>query len=410
MIEAIERSTAKHQDERGQFLVAMAGALATYGATANYLETAVSQCASRLGVKAQVFAMPTGVFASIDTNGEDVTHLVRVQSAGVNLERLSALNTILTKVTAGTLTPAQGTERIRIELAAKSRYGPWLSAFAASMSSAAVSVFFNGGWREVLSAAVLGLVLGSLAAFGGARPRWTWVIDFTAGAVAALLSMVAAEWLHPLSPQTVMLAGLMVFLPGLTLTLGMNELATRHLVAGTSRLMSAAMTFLLLVFGVAIGQKAGNSLQLTATGDSQPLAWWGQPLALLLIPWALMVLFKAVARDVPWITASVFLAFYASRYAGIAVGPELGAAGGALVVGILSNIFSRTTDKPAAVTLLPALLILVPGSVGLVSLTTLMGKNVVMGLETAVAMFSVVVALVVGLLLANAVVPPKRAL
>jgi uncharacterized membrane protein YjjP (DUF1212 family) len=410
VIETIERSTAKHQDERGKFLVAMAGALATYGATANRLENAVAQCAARLGVKAQVFAMPTGVFASIETDGEDVTHLIRVESAGVNLERLTALHSILTKVTAGTLSPAEGTQRIRIELVAKPRYGPWLTTFAFAGSSAAVSVFFSGGWRELVCGAVLGLVLGALVVFGGSSPRWAWVVDFLTGAVAALLSMVAAEWLHPVSPQTVMLAGLVPLLPGLTLTLAMNELATRHLVAGTSRLMGAAMTFLLLVFGVAIGQKAGNALQLTGVGTTEPIDAWALPLALLMIPWGLLVLFKGVARDVPWIMGSVFLAFYASRYAGMAVGPELGAAGGAFVVGVMSNVFSRVTDKPAATTMLPALLILVPGSVGLVSLTTLMEKNVVMGVESAVAMFSIMVALVVGLLLSNAAVPPKRAL
>jgi len=418
VIEAIERSAARHKDERGEFLVTMAGALSTYGATANRLENAISQCAQALGVKAQVFAMPTGVFASIDTGagegggegGEDVTHLIRVESGGVNLERLSALNTILLKVAAGTLTPAQGTERIRIELAARPRYGPWLTALAFAGSSAAVSIFFGGGWRELVCAAAVGLTLGTLTVFGGMRTRWAWVIEFAAGALAALLSMVCAEWLTPLSPQTVMLAGLIVLLPGLSLTLGMNELATKHLVAGTSRLMGASMTFLLLVFGVAIGQKLATVLQFTASGESAPLPWWALPAALLAIPWPLIVIFKGVARDVPWITAAVFLAFYASRYAGLAVGPELGAAGGALVVGIASNIFTRLTDRPAATTLLPGLMILVPGAVGLISLTTLMGKNVVMGVETAVTMFVIMVALVVGLLLANAAVPPRRAL
>jgi uncharacterized membrane protein YjjP (DUF1212 family) len=397
-------------DHRAEFLVAMAGALATYGATANRLENAIAQCARRLGVKAQIFAMPTGVFASISTGGGEVTHLLRVESAGVNLERLAALQAIIAQVAAGTLSPAEGTRRIAVELAAPPRYGRWITALAFGASSAAVSTFFGGGWREALSAAGVGLVLGALAVFGGSRPRWAWGVEFAAGAVAALLSMAAAEWLEPLSPQTVMLAGLIVLLPGLALTLGMNELATRHLVAGTARLLGAAMTFLLIVFGVAIGQKAGAALQLTAGGASEPLGAWAQPLSLVLIPWALMVLFRGVPRDVPWMTASVVLAFYAARTAGLAVGPELGATGGALVAGVASNLYARITDKPAAVTLLPALVILVPGAVGLLSLTTLMGKNVVMGVETAVTMFVVVVALVVGLLLANAVLPPRRAL
>ena len=52
---------------------------------------------------------------------------------------------------------------------------------------------------------------------------------------------------------TATLGGLVVLLPGLTLTTALSELATRHLASGAARLSGAFITFLSIVFGVAFG-------------------------------------------------------------------------------------------------------------------------------------------------------------
>ena len=58
----------------------------------------------------------------------------------------------------------------------------------------------------------------------------------------------------------------------------------------------------------------------------------------------------------------------------------------------------------------PGMLILVPGSLGYRSLTALLDRQTVEGVEFAFGMMLVAMALVGGLLAASAIVPPKRIL
>jgi uncharacterized membrane protein YjjB (DUF3815 family) len=55
-------------------------------------------------------------------------------------------------------------------------------------------------------------------------------------------------------------------------------------------------------------------------------------------------------------------------------------------------------------------MLLVPGGLGFSSLSAMLDKNVVSGVETAFAALMVAVALVAGLLVANVLVPARKAL
>jgi uncharacterized membrane protein YjjB (DUF3815 family) len=59
--------------------------------------------------------------------------------------------------------------------------------------------------------------------------------------------------------------------------------------------------------------------------------------------------------------------------------------------------------------LVPGILLLVPGSVGMRSLTALMEREVISGIETAFRMVVIAVSIVAGILIAN-VIGPRRSL
>ena len=81
---------------------------------------------------------------------------------------------------------------------------------------------------------------------------------------------------------------------------------------------------------------------------------------------------------------------------------------GSLTAGVASNVYARTLGRPAAVTLVPALLLLVPGSVGFRGLALLLQRDVVIGVEQAFRMVLMLSALVAGLLVANVLLPETR--
>ena len=64
----------------------------------------------------------------------------------------------------------------------------------------------------------------------------------------------------------------------------------------------------------------------------------------------------------------------------------------------------------AQVVLVPSVFLLVPGSVGFRGMSSLLGRDTITGVETTFAMFVVAMAIVAGLLIANATVSPRRVL
>jgi uncharacterized membrane protein YjjB (DUF3815 family) len=125
---------------------------------------------------------------------------------------------------------------------------------------------------------------------------------------------------------------------------------------------------------------------------------------------ALGVLFRARWRELPWMLVAVMTAFGGARLGVHLLGPALGALLGALLAGLAGNVYERRRRRPAVVMVLPSLIMLVPGSIGYRSLSFLMERNIVAGIDSAVTALLVGVSLVAGLLLANVLLPPRNPL
>jgi uncharacterized membrane protein YjjP (DUF1212 family) len=393
-------------DPPAAFVLRLGRALHSHGYPAHRLEDALARISHRLGLEGQFFSTPTALFATFGGFGSARTALLRVEPGSVNLQKLAKLERLADEVGGGRLAPDLGEREIEAIESAPPPYGAGLRVLAFALASGAGARFLGGGAAEVLLSAFVGLVTGLLAEVGG---RWGVgrVFEATAATAAAALATLVAHIL-PVSVYVATLGGLLVLVPGFSLTVSLTELGTRNLVSGTARLMGTAATFLVIGFGVALGSTAVERLLgPTPLASPIPLPGWTLGAALLGAPLCFTVLLRAEPRDAIVIEASGILAFQAARLGGILLGAELGAFLGALAVGILGNLYSRYASRPAAIPIVPGLLLLVPGSLGFQSLSWLIDHMTVAGVEAATRMALVAVALATGLLFSNVVVPPR---
>ena len=386
-------------------------AFQSFGIPAHRFEEALSQIARRLGLEGQFFALPTAFFASLGKDGHHWTFIQRSPSGNADLAKLSDLQTTTDALIEGRLTTPEARLRVQAIVAAPDRWGLGTTILCFGLGSAPAALFFGGGWREMLLTGFLGTLVGLSAVIlsrneGSARLAYP-----VAGTLVGFLALVAAARIPHVSPQVLTLGGLIVLLPGLRLVVSMNELATGNLVAGTARLVDTAMTFLSLGFGVALGQRLATPwLEQALRGTPLPLPGYAMPLALALAAGAFVVIFKARSRDFPWILAACGLAFYGAREGSALLGPEFGVGLGAFALGLGSNLYTRFKRRPSVVTLLPGLMVLVPGGLGFKGLEFIIQKQLMMGLDTAFQALFVAIALLTGLLLAHAAVHPRTAL
>lgn len=395
------------------FVLELGRAMHEYGTPAHRLESALSAVALQLGLTAEFFSTPTSLMVGIGELANQHVHLLRVEPADPNLGNLGRLSDIIRDVVERRVSPDEGLRRIRALKAHPPAWPKWLSLVAFILSSAAVATFLHVRVGDVAIASVLGLVTGLIAINARTSDTWRPVTEPAAAFVVTTLALAIDVLARTGTGYATSLAGLVILLPGLTFTIALTELSTRHLSSGTARLSGALVVFLGLGFGVALGAKFGTSIGhelrdlLGRDGGDwlsrAVLPRWSEWLALLIAPLSFAVLLNADKRDTGWIVLTCAAAYLTSRYAGASMGEELGAFLGAFVVSAGSNLAARFFNRNAMVTQVPGLLILVPGSIGFRSVTSLLGQQVEVGIATAFRVGIVGISLAAGILAGNVV-------
>ncbi len=404
-------SPPRPDEPRARFLIELARALGTYGTSSNRLEEVLAVCADDLGMNAQTFNTPTSVFVSVESDDELTTYLARISPGETDLTKLMQLDRVFNQVASLQISPTEGVAEIKTIVRSPAMYPSWMIVLAFGVVSACAGHFLGGASNEMIASGLIGLVTGVLVLFTGPRREFSRLMEFLSGLSAALISGFLAIPFGGYMPAVAGIAGIIILLPGLTFTIAMVELATKHVVSGTARLAGAVMVLLVTGFGIVIGQKiVFKVVGVQPDVVAEPMAWYVDPITVLIATLCMGVLFQTHMRHAWVMVVGGFLSFFSARYGTLYLGPEVGVLFASIAVGVASNLYARLFDRPALTMMLPGLLMLVPGSLGLRSLQLFLKSDTVDGVQSAFTVLVVGVALVVGLLLSNVIMPPRKVL
>jgi uncharacterized membrane protein YjjP (DUF1212 family) len=392
------------------FVLALGRALHRYGTPADRMEEALKVCCERLGLQAEVFTAPTALIMSFGAPTELKTRMMRLEGSELDLGKLEQVDAVADQVIEKSLSPRDGIDRLQTIFLAPPRFGHGVSTLMHGVAAGALAVFFGGSLEDVAVAGAIGLSLGLLAQYARRSTDQARVFELVGAAFAAFVAGVVSAMWHVVTPSLVTVAALIILLPGMSLTTAMSELATRHLIAGTARLMSAVIVLLELVVGVALGERAAAAAVEVHHAVPVPLPAWAPWLALIASAIGIAVVVQAQVRAFGWIVAASAVGYLGNAAGTTWLGPQMGVLVGAFALGVLGNVYARLLKRPAQVVVVPAVLLLVPGSMGFRGMASLLSRDTLTGVETVFAMFVVAIAIVAGLLIANAVVSPRRSL
>jgi uncharacterized membrane protein YjjP (DUF1212 family) len=396
-------------DVRVEFLSAMARALSAYGENADDLEQDLTDCARSLGLRAQFFATPTAVMASFREGDDEHTRLLRITEARIDLQALSLVRGVLSGVTAGTTGVEPGLAELKLIRASPPRFPWYMRVLASGLGAASFAIFLGGAFTAFVAALPVGLAVGALVVVAQRYRRLTPLMELLAALLAAFVAIAVGHVFGHFSLPTVTLAGVILLLPGLAITIGVAELASRHLSSGTSRLAGATVTLVNLGVGSFLGFALAKRLDLVphmgvverSPGTMTIVA------AILINAVALVVATNTRVRDYPYTLAAVVVAFLGARFGAWLVGAALGVTVASLLVGLGSNAFARLRHRPASLTLIPGLAVLVPGALGLRGVSEFL-RTASGGVAVLVSVLTIAAGIVVGLMIADATLPPRR--
>lgn len=397
------------------FVIELAERLHTYGTTAQRLEGAIAAVAHKLQLDCDAWANPTGMILTFSDpqrpmGDSETTRVIRLSPGENDLRRLCETDRIAEDVMADRIDLAGA----HAAMSALDDPSPLreraMQVFGFALAASAIAGLLRLPWLDIGVAGFNGLAIGLLVQAAEVRPRLKEALEAVAGIFAAGVAIVVASFVAPLNQNTVIIASLIVLLPGLALTNAVNELTSQHLLSGTARFAGAVTTVLKLAVGVVIALYVGDLLGLQpairALRPQPALVEW---IALAFAAFAFAVLFRADRSDYPKVMAAAASGYLIARFGGLALGSPAGIFLAALVMTAAGNAYAQLRHRPGAILRLPGIITLVPGSASLRGLLELIQRqDVAAGQEAMLAAMNILLALIAGLLFGNLLLPSRR--
>jgi len=383
-----------------------------YGASFIRLQDFMSQLPRLFGFQGAMLAASPFFFFEFwrraDPQPSRVT--LRLPVGSFDLSKLSQLGILVNDLTDGKVTIEEGTSRLKQIDSLLPPYKNPIMALGYALCGAGFAVLLSATWRDVFFAALLSLVVYAITLTAG---RSQWVanrLNFTVAFAVSILANLLALLFPGSNAFTVSLCAVIVLVPGLALTLGIAELASKIVISGISRLVDGILVTFALVVGNALGSSMVNALWTVPPPVAAPdMPLWITFLSVIVLMLGLVFVFQVRQPDLGWVILAGGFA-----YAGMVIGGQFGnwqgSFLGALLLGLYTSFFASRLHRPGSVVMLPGIMILVPGVAAYFGLNTLQTSGIIGALPAVWGVLVQIAAIIGGLYIAASILPQKASL
>lgn len=400
--------------QRQDYVLRLARAMIKYGAPSHRLEDAVDHTARTLELNLQCVYLPNVMvvaFTDYETHTSE-THLLKV-SAGLDMYKFAQVHQVLKMVTHASMPVEEAIMKLDAINTEKDIWPRWANILCYALASFCTApMFFKGGWIDAGVSFAIGGAVGLMNWLAEKVPSYAHIVEVTMSVLVAFV----AEALHNTNVcrSSIKMAGIVILLPGYTITCSILELSSRHMISGSVRLFYAIIFSLLLGYGLTIGASIWKMIDpksqvADVTGlcpESLDPKW-----NILFVPMfacTLLIWLKAHPRQWP---LAIFLSTlgYAVSYSistYTTAGTEVSSAMASFAIGFSGNVYQRVTHQLTFQAVVCAIFFLVPGSMGLKGAMAWFTNDMAGGVNFALQMVITAIAISVGLFASALVVYP----
>ncbi len=391
--------TSNEADARA-LLAQLGAAMVATGQPVNEVEEEIREVGVRLGyADVQVGAAPTSLTVSLRSGDPAAYESV---TAPVRLDQTNEVRRIRGQLVSGELSPREAFTQLSILRAKLPRYPGWVTHIAWVFVAVGIGFILQPSWANVAAVAVCSVVVRVLMAIAGRVAVVATLLPSLAAFMVTVIVFGVANMGFIDGPMRTVLPPIAALLPGALIVTGMSELAAGHMQAGASRLAYGIVQLGLFALGLIAATtvlSVPTDMMMNVRVDT--IGWWAAPFGLLLIGLGISGMEGVEWTMLPWVLLVLLMAFGAQSF-GHAVGSAvLGGFLGAVAASMGATLVELVRPQLARLVLfLPAFWLLVPGSLGLIGVTTLVadqGRIIETGLDVA----GVIVAIALGLLVGS---------
>jgi uncharacterized membrane protein YjjP (DUF1212 family) len=336
------------------------------GAEVTRVEDTIERICTASGVDhVEVYAVPTGVFLSIEPDQEDggvLTYIRRLHNNVTDLKKIHELNRFSRTFATTSMTVKEGLEELE-RIDSQPPYPLPLQLFGAALAAGMFGAIYSGNVLTTVLTALVTVVCELVYRFFGRLGTNYFIKGMVCCGTAALLAVfLKAVGLIP-GIGAVVIGVLMLYTPGAALTNSIRDLLSGDILSGLTRLAEAVLIALSLATGVGIVLKIWTMAGTQPSADAASL-----PLAVTVLLGTLSVpgfsiLFHAPGKCIlpATITGGAgWLVWQLCTEYG--QGAAVSVFFGAFMVGGFSRIFAKTVKAPGTAFIIPGIIPLVPGA------------------------------------------------
>lgn len=370
------------QSRLQRFLVELGGGLVASGIGVTEAANTLRQAAIAMGAPdAQLIVFPTAVMVSVAGTGPEAEDHVAVQTSGTStlrFDQLTALFALTEKARHAEITPTEGLRALDTIQRMPPRFRAWQRLLGHGIAAAGVCLLLRPSWTDLVVAFVLGLLVG------------VWVLvsrRFASGQVLApviaalgvgIIVFLLAQHGIGQAPLTELVPPLITYIPGSVLTVAVGELAAGDMVAGSSRLVYGCLEFGQLALGImaadlVVGLPQDQALRVGATDLLGGFTPW---LGAMLLGVGFFLFYCGPRNGLLWLLFVLLVSYSGQVVGGAFLNGLLSGLVGAVLMTPTAYIVQIFRGAPPAIVLfLPGFWLLIPGTVGLIGLTQLVGTH-----------------------------------
>ncbi len=209
-----------------------------------------------------VFAMPTGIFVTVDKGFEaddTYTYIRRIKSSETDLNKISRVNDFSRTFTTTDMSVEEGLDMLD-EIEKEKKYPIAVRVIGASLAASCFSVLFGGNAMDFIIAFLIGAVCYAFSRILSHADVNFFIHGLCCCAMAAFFALVAAASI-PGAHYGMIIAGcLMLFVPGVAITNSIRDFLSGDMVSGLGRMAEAFLTAVSLAAGAGIVIKLWDML------------------------------------------------------------------------------------------------------------------------------------------------------
>ncbi len=201
---------------------------------------------------AEAFALPTGVFASIATQGTQAITLVkRIDQRGINLSSIAQVNDISRALKANQITMEEAYDQLK-QIKTKA-YSRMIHHFSTIFLIFGFVLLLNGSLSDAVFSMINGLLL--ILVFEGARriDSNPFITTLFASAIVTIGAIFLKKVFPSLNADVITISSMMPLVPGTAITNAIRDTLHGDYMSGSTRALEAIVIAVSIAIGVAVG-------------------------------------------------------------------------------------------------------------------------------------------------------------